>query len=180
MGKQFRRRRLIVDRQMQSRIIAQVAWPAALCVMVSVTLMGLFCARVTAKAIEANVEIDGVATMLLACLGFLLVSSGLFLFNCLKVSHRVAGPIYRIRAVLAAVRAGEPTLRIRLRKEDFLGDLAEDLNTFLAWAEPHLPQNEVPEEVQAAEAEAREQEAEARREFEAACAGEPDKIVPVP
>jgi len=47
------------------------------------------------------------------------------------LSHRIAGPIYRIRFILERVAAGERDLRLQLRKTDELKDVAEAINNVL-------------------------------------------------
>lgn len=44
------------------------------------------------------------------------------------LSHRIAGPVYRLQKSLEEIRRGNLTYRIHLRRKDELGDLAEDLN----------------------------------------------------
>ena len=42
-----------------------------------------------------------------------------------------------------AAKAGDPSLRINIRKNDFLHELADEMNDFLAWAEEHLPRRDL-------------------------------------
>lgn len=46
-------------------------------------------------------------------------------------SHRIAGPVYRIKADIEKVLAGEKDVRVVLRKTDKLHDLAESVNLLL-------------------------------------------------
>ena len=46
-------------------------------------------------------------------------------------SHKVAGPVYRIKSVIAGSMAGETDQRIYLREGDELKDLAEKINALL-------------------------------------------------
>lgn len=46
-------------------------------------------------------------------------------------SHRVAGPVYRIKSVINRALSGEPEQRIYLREGDELKDLAEKINALL-------------------------------------------------
>ncbi|MEM7202591.1 MAG: hypothetical protein AAF628_20150 [Planctomycetota bacterium] len=145
MTVRYRRRRLVVDKQLQSRIVAAVSWPAAVCVAVTAILLGLFCARITEQALIAEVQLDGLLTMLTTSLGFMVVATIYFLFNTLKISHRVVGPTVRICETLRQVRDGDPTVRAHVRKKDFLLEMAAELNEFLDWAEPYLPSTSVAE-----------------------------------
>ncbi|MBI4375194.1 MAG: hypothetical protein HY549_01970 [Elusimicrobia bacterium] len=54
------------------------------------------------------------------------------LFAGLYYSHRLAGPIYRIRRALQEAQEGKPVPPIVLRKNDQFKDLAEDINRLLA------------------------------------------------
>lgn len=60
---------------------------------------------------------------IIACLGLAYLS--------VRISHRICGPIYRIKKSLEAVQQGECPDRIVLRKGDELQDLAELFNEVL-------------------------------------------------
>jgi hypothetical protein len=55
----------------------------------------------------------------------------LFLYDAMTFSHRVVGPLYRIRKMIQAVTTGEAVERLQLRKGDFLQELKDDLNEML-------------------------------------------------
>lgn len=72
----------------------------------------------------------------------LVVLSGLFLISVavvgLVISHKVAGPMFKIRQVCERINQGEKDLRIRLRPGDHFKDVAEYLNyTFDRLQNPH-------------------------------------------
>ena len=115
-----------------------------LCLLAAAFLLNVFCERLQGEALEANVELPSIVPVLLSVAGFVVVAMILVIFNSLRFSNRVAGPMYRIQKILERVRQGEHDLRVRLRKDDFLVELAGSLNEFLAWLEKHPPQ-EVPE-----------------------------------
>jgi nitrate/nitrite-specific signal transduction histidine kinase len=59
----------------------------------------------------------------------------LFLFmvlHVLYVSHKIAGPLYRIRSVLSYVGSGNLKARAKLRKGDFLNQDADAVNQMAA------------------------------------------------
>jgi len=58
----------------------------------------------------------------------ILLISPLVIILGIVLSHRIAGPIYRIRDIMDRVAAGEYNLRIFLRKTDELKDMAESIN----------------------------------------------------
>jgi nitrogen fixation/metabolism regulation signal transduction histidine kinase len=51
-----------------------------------------------------------------------------FIVDTIKLSHRFAGPIYRLRHVIRAIARGEKYQPLKFREMDFWQDLAEDFN----------------------------------------------------
>ena len=47
------------------------------------------------------------------------------------LSHRIAGPIYRLQRTLTAAKEGDYTSRAKLREHDYLGEVATSLNEFM-------------------------------------------------
>ncbi len=46
-------------------------------------------------------------------------------------SHRVAGPLYKFKKVFREIQAGDPELRIHLRRDDEFRDVAEAFNEMM-------------------------------------------------
>ena len=67
-------------------------------------------------------------TRLWAPLFFLLV---LLMWHSMRASHRIVGPLYRIRSVLKAVAEGKLTERVNLRKRDYLIKEADSVNAMV-------------------------------------------------
>ncbi|MFH1790536.1 MAG: methyl-accepting chemotaxis protein [Candidatus Omnitrophota bacterium] len=61
----------------------------------------------------------------------LIAVTPLVAFGAVFLSHRIAGPIYRIKKDLDSVADGNFALRIRLRKTDELKDVADAINKVL-------------------------------------------------
>ena len=51
-----------------------------------------------------------------------------FVLDTIKLSHRFAGPIYRLRQTILEIADGNPPPRLKFRDFDFWQGLAEDLN----------------------------------------------------
>ncbi|MDA0833031.1 MAG: hypothetical protein O2955_06065 [Planctomycetota bacterium] len=64
--------------------------------------------------------------MCFICCAFIVLP--IILFDALWFSHRIVGPLYRIRIALQQLAAGVELTPIRLRKGDYLGDIAEAVN----------------------------------------------------
>jgi hypothetical protein len=54
-----------------------------------------------------------------------------FIFDTIKLSHRFAGPVLRLRNEMRAVADGGELRRLSFRKGDFWHSLAEDYNALL-------------------------------------------------
>jgi hypothetical protein len=61
-------------------------------------------------------------------LGAALVESLFLGFLGLRLSHRVAGPVYRVTQDMLAFAKGEPARKIRFRKGDYFPELADAYN----------------------------------------------------
>ncbi|MFO0941665.1 MAG: hypothetical protein U0930_12980 [Pirellulales bacterium] len=51
-----------------------------------------------------------------------------FLYDTVKMSHRFAGPVSRLKQGLSSLASGQPVEKLNFRKGDFWGELAEDFN----------------------------------------------------
>jgi hypothetical protein len=51
-----------------------------------------------------------------------------FIIDTIKLSHRFAGPIYRLRGVIRGMAQGEPYKPVQFRELDFWQGLADDFN----------------------------------------------------
>ena len=59
------------------------------------------------------------------------VISILLLFWGLVISHRIAGPVYRLEQDLKKIAEGDFSLRIKLRKKDEFASIAKAINKVL-------------------------------------------------
>ncbi len=54
-----------------------------------------------------------------------------FVYDTIKLSHRFAGPIYRLRSTFKQLASGASISSIKFRENDFWADMADDFNTVL-------------------------------------------------
>jgi hypothetical protein len=87
--------------------------------------------------IDARMTTLGDATGLIPSYGFVLtpvVAVGLgmlFIYDAVKLTHRIVGPLYRFRVTVRAITAGEEVRIVGLREGDHLQELKDDLNEML-------------------------------------------------
>ena len=55
----------------------------------------------------------------------------LFIFDAIKETHRIVGPLYRFRKTIQAVTAGEEVTLVGLRNGDHLQELKDEFNAML-------------------------------------------------
>lgn len=55
----------------------------------------------------------------------------LFIYEAVKFTHRIVGPLYRFRKAIQAVTAGETIPLLTLREGDFLQDMKDEFNEML-------------------------------------------------
>lgn len=68
----------------------------------------------------------------------LLIMIPVIVVATMYLSHRVAGPVFRIERDLAEISQGDLTRRIVLRKNDDLKKLASEINKFISQLDNHL------------------------------------------
>jgi len=100
----------------------------------TITLLNLLFAWRLAREGSGDIWQQWVATVyenapLFLC--FLIVTPWIG-FDAVRFANRLVGPLARFRKALQTVAANEPVRPLRLRKDDFLLDMQDDLNAMLA------------------------------------------------
>ena len=138
---QQRRRQIIVNKLLQKRIVFAAAWAPSLCLAGAALLIGVFCIRLYQEALEARIFLPSVVYMFMVSVGFMVVATAYMMFAALKLSHRIAGPIFNFKRTLGRVQEGEIHARVLLREHDYLVEIQNDINSFLDWLQEHPPTN---------------------------------------
>lgn len=130
----YRRRQLIVDRPFQFRFVGTMV--LFFCALIVLTLGAIYVALwgtlYTFELLhdETVVALCTTAGLVLA-LELLLLTPPLVWVGVL-LTHKVVGPLVRIRAALAQLEAGHYEIHVTLRKGDQLLELADDINRLAA------------------------------------------------
>jgi hypothetical protein len=144
MARKRMRKKFILDRRVQARIILATSLPMFACLVLATVLELLYQHHVELGNIRSDGTILGMPEERLGMLLLFVSASAFLLIVGLTTSQRVAGTSYRIGRVLEEFRGGNHEARVRLRKGDFQLDLADDINRFLQWV------SEIREETDAA------------------------------
>ena len=120
---EYRRKRLVIDREIQGKFMARlgVYWVLSAASCVQIVIVWWHMAYLPEAASQFVVLILAFNAMLLP----------VCLLDMMRLTHRVAGPLYRIRTALNRLVDNQPIEPIKLRKNDFLKDLADRVNTLI-------------------------------------------------
>ncbi len=126
----YPRKQFLVDREYQFRFVRSVlVWVFAIAVFGAVVAVGLLWRQMYRPELETQsyfvAAFIGVSITLLV---ELLIAIPIVSFLGIRSSHRVVGPVVRIKKMLEAIGSGDFSQRITLRKGDALEDLAEAIN----------------------------------------------------
>jgi len=126
----YRRKQYLVDRGYQLRFVTRVFVVVLVVAVVSSLIStGLLWTNMYRADLEQQATLIAaliaVATTLLV---ELLISIPLVYFLGIRQSHRVVGPVNRIKRALEAIGAGDFSQRIVLRRGDALEGLAKSIN----------------------------------------------------
>ncbi len=137
----FKRRRLLVDR-FQYRLVAISAGHFGLVLIVFLAALLLPLMLKLDDPTANYIEKQRVADVLLFFheqLWLPLIAVFLLLtVHSLSVSHRIAGPLYRFRAVFKSLAEGDLAMRANIRKHDYLHADARALNEMIAALETKI------------------------------------------
>ena len=124
-GKQARRLK-VVDGRFQYRLIALSLSVILLGLLLFAGLAALYyvIAGAAGKALDPRILLVILPPLLLNDLAIMVV----VIVVGIRMSHRIAGPVYRIAEDIDRVLSGEQGVRVSLRRKDALEDLADKVN----------------------------------------------------
>ena len=128
-----KRRAIIVEGFQTQLVVTLVVWAGALLLVFAALLIGPLVWQLT-RSTPSSREVELAAALLHLHERLWLPLAALFLglgFVFMRVTHRVAGPLYRFRQVFARVESGDLTMRVRIREDDYLHQECRDLNAMI-------------------------------------------------
>ena len=136
----YKRSTVIVDDDVQRRMILSVSLLPVSGLMVAAVGVAIFTRNLSAEAAEVKGALPSLENMLVWLYGFVAVFGVLVVRQVTVLSHRVCGPNVRILEAMRRIRAGDIGFRVRLRKGDFNTEIAEATNCLLDWLNEHHPE----------------------------------------
>ncbi len=125
----YKRKQYLVDRDYQLRFVTRLFMAVlAVAAISSLVATGLLSVYMYQPELPQQTMIYCSIAIALTLLVELLISIPVVWFLGIRQSHRIVGPMNRIKRMLEAVGAGDFSQRITLRKGDALEDLATSIN----------------------------------------------------
>lgn len=121
------RRRLFVDREVQGDLIGHMVryWILSVATAGGLTLLGwMFISPGLEGFVGPEAFMAQVLPMVLVGIAAAAVVLPFLLFDLVRVSHRFAGPLIRLRRHMRSAADGAPLEPLRFRKDDYWHDLA--------------------------------------------------------
>jgi hypothetical protein len=134
MSAPYKRTRLWVDTPFQSRLLLRMGFYLLLYTAVVIhiafllELIGSLAAGPSRGAWEHYQEFLGQQRFLV--LAFLLTAPPI-LYDLLKFSHRIAGPLFRCRTIMQDMAGGKPVSEFKPRKHDLMRDFFNAFNALI-------------------------------------------------
>ncbi len=130
----YRRRTLLINRPFQLRFCAYVcAWVLALCFIYPLIVGNLFDYFARYIALDpTHADIGMLYSTRRAVVGLLIVTEIVFIvltfMLSLFMSHRIAGPVYKLRKTMDEFSKGSFDRKLFFRRKDYFPELADDFN----------------------------------------------------
>ena len=126
-----RRKKKIVNKPMQHRMIASMSLVPACALSAMLIVLSVSCYRLWREAMLLDIEMENLTPFFLTACGFVVAAAYFILHNSVNLSHRVAGPAYKLCLALQQIRNGDIDFEVRLRQGDHLTEIRDELNLLI-------------------------------------------------
>lgn len=126
----FKRKRKLIDKKLQLKLVAVFTAIGCICALFQIILLNFGLLEIARSVPSGGEEILGKARGIMTANTLWTLGAMIPLMTCvgIVITHRVAGPAYRMTQHCAGIAAGEPVRPCRIREDDELQDLCEALN----------------------------------------------------
>ena len=140
MSSQFKRRQYLVDRAYQLRFVTRLfLMLLVVAVLTSLASSGLLWRNMYSPESSPSLLTAALIAISLTILLELLIAVPIVIFFGIRYTHRVVGPMKRLKHTLEAIGSGDFSQRITLREGDVLQELATAINNMAEQLQQRLP-----------------------------------------
>jgi hypothetical protein len=127
-----RRKKVFIDRAVQGALARRIIlhWIIFFCIVSFALPLWQIYSRIDLSSPFSTLILQGWAESAPVFV-ILLATLPIFIWDTVKLSHRFAGPMYRLQKAIQDIAAGERPQSVGLRKGDFWINVAEDFNAML-------------------------------------------------
>jgi hypothetical protein len=126
-----RRLKNLVGDRLQNELMIRLSFHWCIFLAINAFALAIWIRMVEMPDAEWSSVLRTGAARYLPCIAVSIVMLPAFLIDSIKLSNRFAGPLYRISDALKTYRATRESVNLKLRKDDYLQDITEDLNAIL-------------------------------------------------
>jgi len=140
-----RRKNYFIERSFQAKFILKFCMLVAAGGLLTIGILYFLAARsTTVTIVNSSVVVKTTADFLLpiliqTALVVIILTSIATIIVTLFVSHKIAGPLYRLKKAMGDLGEGNFSTEIKLREMDQLKDMAEAFNSMAAKLKEKLP-----------------------------------------
>jgi len=126
----FKRKRLFVDRSVQGAFMLRTAFYWLAC-MASLSMVDVAVSMLIDPLRLFYPDADGLWFRLAPAVVTTLLLLPVIVYDSVKLTHRIVGPILRLRRGMRELAAGQPAEKIRFREGDFWQEFADEFNALV-------------------------------------------------
>ena len=134
----YKRKKKLINKPMQLKMVAVFTAIGCTCALFQVVLVNFGLLGLAKSIPGGGTEVLSKARGMMAQNVLWTLAAMIPLMTCVGVilTHRIAGPAYRMTQHCKAIAAGEPVRPCKIRKDDELHDLCDALNAAIAHLAP--------------------------------------------
>jgi hypothetical protein len=127
-SKNSRRKILIIDHALQHQFIRDVCRFPIIALMVGMLIMAVNFRFMIVGAVTDGVNMPGIWGFIGCMVGYVFLACYVTLNMATRISHRIAGPLYRLHKSIELLQKGDLDCKIKLRDKDYLMETADMFN----------------------------------------------------
>jgi signal transduction histidine kinase len=132
----WNRSKVLIDSRLQFKVVSLLGLVAFLAALALVATVYMHHLKVAAYIEQAQMSPKALASdfrelteiLMTRLLVIVVLMVGTFMFLGLVLTHRIAGPMYRLRTELSKMLQGKEISKIQFRKDDEFQDLSQLIN----------------------------------------------------
>lgn len=124
------RKRYLVDNRVQGQLVRRIVSYFALFILMG-SALGFLVQFLSDPFLSLSEHVQRLWNSQGPYLAVLVAMTPIFVYDMLKTSNRIAGPIYRLRKSIGDLKAGNNFVPVKIRDNDFSHELMDEYNELI-------------------------------------------------